>query len=373
MGTSHRKGMGQQTRRQVLQAGGAALAAAALSGCGWTLASINTEPRAQSTKDELYLYTWAGYTDSALLRRFYEETGIRAIADVFDSNEAMLARLQASGGGGYSIIYPSDYMVQKMVALGLLYELEGDRLPGLERLFPRFQNPHYDPGNRYSVPLSWGTAGLIYNRRLLATPPQDWDYLWEHQAELAKRATLLNDVREVMGAALRSLGYSYNSTQPAELAAAYEKLRQLKPAIAAFTSDAWRNQILTGDLRLAMCYSSDANEVIPENPDLEYVLPLSGSSLFTDTLAIPRTAPNVAAAYAWIEFMLRPEIAAPIVERLSFSTPNAAAFALLPPAVQQNVCLFPPEPAIGRCEGLIPVGEAASELYDRYWTLLTSS
>jgi len=361
------------TRRRALQMGSTVLAGAALSGCGWTLASVNAEPRAQSASDELYLYTWAGYTDSNLLRRFYQETGIRAIADVFDSNEAMLARLQASGGGGYSIIYPSDYMVQKMAALGMLRELERDRLQGLDRLFPRFQDPSYDPGNRYSVPLSWGTAGLIYNRQQLAEPPDDWDYLWTHQRELAKRATLLNDVREVMGAALRSLGYSYNSTDPAELAAAYQKLRRLKPAIAAFTSDAWRNQILTGDLLVAMCYSSDANEVISENPDLEYVLPLSGSSLFTDALAIPRTAPNLAGAYAWINFMLRPDIAAPIVERLSFSTPNAAAFELLPPAVQENVCLFPPEPALGRCEGLVPVGEAASELYDRYWTLLTSS
>ncbi len=365
--------MKRWTRRQALQGGAAALAGTALSGCGWTLASVNTEPRAQSTSDELYIYTWAGYTDSDLLRRFYEETGIRAIADVFDSNEAMLTRLQASGGGGYSIIYPSDYMVQKMAGLGLLYELDRSRLAGLDRLFPRFQDPSYDPGNRHSVPLSWGTTGLVYNRRRLQELPDDWDYLWSHQGELAKRATLLNDVREVMGAALRSLGYSYNSTNPDELAAAYQKLQRLKPAIASFTSDAWRNQILTGDLLVAMCYSSDANEVIPENPDLEYVLPLSGSSLFTDALAIPRTAPNVAAAYAWIQFMLRPEIAAPIVERLSFSTPNAVAFELLPPEVQTNVCLFPPEPAIGRCEGLIPVGEAASELYDRSWTLLTSS
>ncbi|NJL00984.1 MAG: spermidine/putrescine ABC transporter substrate-binding protein [Spirulinaceae cyanobacterium SM2_1_0] len=360
------------SRRRLLQAGAASLASTALSGCGWTLASVSTEPRAQSASNELYIYTWAGYTDGDLLRRFYDETGIRAIADVFDSNEAMLARLQASGGGGYSIIYPSDYMVQKMAALGLLYELAPAQVVGLDRLFPRFQDPSYDPGNRYSVPLSWGTTGLIYNRQRLTELPTDWDYLWMHQTDLVKRVTLLNDVREVMGAALRSLGYSYNSTAPGELAAAYEKLRQLKPTLAAFTSDAWRNQILTGDLLVAMCYSSDANEVIPENPDLKYVLPLSGSSLFTDTLAIPRTAPNVAAAYAWINFMLRPEIAAPIVERLSFSTPNAAAFALLPAPVQANVCLFPPEPAIGRCEGLIPVGEMASELYDRYWTLLTS-
>ncbi|MDY7012890.1 MAG: spermidine/putrescine ABC transporter substrate-binding protein [Cyanobacteriota bacterium] len=359
-------------RRQFLKGSSAALSLASLSGCGWTLASVNAEPSTRGSKDELYIYTWAGYTDDDLLDRFREQTGIRAIADVFDSNEAMLARIQASGGGAYSIIYPSDYMVQKMVELGLLLELDRSRLLGLERLFSRFQSPNYDPDNRYSIPLSWGTTGLIYNRAKLKNVPEDWDFLWEHRDELSKRMTLVNDVRETLGAALRSLGYSYNSTDAEEIRQAYEKLRLLKPAIASFTSDAWRNPMLTGDLSIAMCYSSDANELIPENEDLLYVLPLSGSSLFTDTLVIPRTAPNVEGAYAWLNFMLQPEIAAQICERLSFATPNQEAFALLAPEVQNNICLFPPEPAIGRCESIAPVGDKMSEVYDRYWTLLTS-
>ncbi|WP_072619542.1 ABC transporter substrate-binding protein [Spirulina major] len=360
------------SRRQFLSTSAATLSSLALSGCGWTLASVNAKPVSTAT-DELYLYTWAGYTDDDLLDRFQEITGIRAVADVFDSNEAMLARLQASGGGGYSIIYPSDYMVQKMVELDFLQALDPSQLIGMNRLFDRFQDPRYDPSNRHSVPLSWGTSGIIYNRALLDDHPQDWDYFWTHQDQLHKRITLLNDAREVMGATLRSLGFSYNSSNPAELRAAYEKLQQLKPAIAAFSSDAWRNQMLTGDLLAAMCYSSDANEVMAENPDLEYVLPLSGSSLFIDTLAIPRTAPNVPGAYAWINFMLQPDVAAEICKRLSFAVPNEVAFEMLPAKLRDNQSLFPPDPAIGRCEGLIPVDDTTSELYDRYWTRLTSS
>jgi len=359
-------------RRQFLQVSSTALSGFALSSCGWTLANVNPATATQGATDVLYIYTWAGYTDDDLLERFKEQTGIRAVADVFDSNEAMLARLQASGGGGYSIIYPSDYMVQKMAALGFLLELDKSKIVGLERLFERFESPNYDPGNRYSIPLSWGTTGLIYNRAKLRELPQDWDYLWQHKQEIAKRVTLLNDVREVIGATLRSLGYSYNSRNPDEIKAAYEKLRLLKPAIAAFSSDAWRNQILTGDLLVAMCYSPDANEVISENDDLEYVLPLSGSSVFTDTLVIPSSAPNIAGAYAWINFMLQPEVAAQICKRLSFATPNETAFKLLPLELQNNVSLFPPNPAIGRCESVTPVGEEMSEVYDRYWTQLTS-
>jgi spermidine/putrescine transport system substrate-binding protein len=184
--------------------------------------------------------------------------------------------------------------------------------------------------------------------------------------------TLLNDIREVIGATLRMLGYSYNSTNSQELQAAYDKLMELKPNIASFTSDSWRPQILSGDLLVAMCYSADANEVMKENPDLQYVLPKSGSSLWIDTIAIPKTAPNLKAAYAWINFMLQPDVAAQICQRLSFATPNKAAFNQLPTDLQNNPSLFPPEAALEFCEGLAPVGDFSS-VYDSYWTKLTSA
>ncbi|MFW6357919.1 MAG: ABC transporter substrate-binding protein [Chroococcales cyanobacterium] len=360
------------TRRQFLKYSLAGLSGLALSSCGWTLANVRPTP-SQGSSDVLYIYTWAGYTDDDLFDRFEKETGIRAIANVFDSNEAMLARIQAGGGSAYSIIYPSDYMVQQMVSLDLLNPLDHSRITGLDRLFPRFQDPQYDSGNQYSIPVSWGTTGLIYNRKKLREEPTDWDYLWQYRDVLSKRMTLLNDVREVIGATLKMLGYSYNSRNPKEIEAAYEKLTQLKPAIASFTSDAWRTQVLTGDLLLAMVYSSDANEVMQETDDLEYVLPSSGSSLWTDTLVIPRSAPNVEGAYAWINFMLQPDVAAQICERLSFATPNKQAYQLLPPDIQNNRSLFPPESAIERCEGLAPVGAEMSEVYDLYWTRLTSA
>lgn len=359
------------TRRRFLSASAAAISGLSLSSCGWTLAQVRSAPSSTSSK-VLYIYTWAGYTDEALLNRFTKETGIKVIADVFDSNDAMLARIQALGGGDYSIIYPSDYMVNKMVELGLLTELDHSRIVGLDNLFPRFQNPSYDPRNRYSVPLSWGTTGLIYNTDKLKNVPEDWDYLWKNQQQLSKRMTLLNDVREVLGAVLKSLGYSYNSTDPQHIQQAYEKLAQLKPDLASFTTDAWTSQILTGDLLIAMCYSTDANQVMSEGENLQYILPRSGSSLYMDTLVIPITAPNPEGAYAWINFMLKPDVAAQICERLSFATPNQAAFKELPPEVRDNPSLFPPESVLEKCEGIAPVGKV-TEVYEAYWTRLTSS
>lgn len=361
------------TRRKFLQNSAAASLGLGLSGCGWTLAKVRSAPaNSEASSKLLYIYTWAGYTDDNLLNRFTKETGIKVIADVFDSNEAMLARLQALGGGEYSIIYPSDYTVRKMVDLGLLRELERSRLVGLDRLVPRFQDPIYDRGNRYSIPLSWGTTGLIYNTQKLKQPPEDWNYLWDNKQTLSNRMTLLSDVREVMGAVLKMMGYPYNSTDPQQIKQAYEKLVILKPAIASFTTDAWKTQILTNDLLLAMCFSADANEVIPENKNLEYVIPKSGSSLWTDTLVIPVTAPNPEGAYAWMNFLLQPDVAAQICERLSFATPNQAAINLLPEEVRNNPILFPPESRLENCEGVAPIGKVA-EVYEAYWTRLTSA
>jgi len=359
------------TRRQFLKNSAATISGLAVSSCGWRLADVQSAPTVKGSADQLFIYTWAGYTDNALLDRFAEKTGIRVVADVFSSNEEMLARVQAGGARAYSIIYPSDYMVVQMTELGLLMPLDHSSLGGLDRLKKQFQNPVYDPGNRYSVPLSWGTTGLIYNTEQLKEAPEDWNYLWEHKQELARRMTLASDVREVMGAALRMLGYSLNSTNQEQVKQAYEKLVELKPAIASFTTDAWRPQMLTGDLKVAMCYSSDANEVISDNDKLKYVVPKSGSSLWTDTLVIPKGSPNPEAAYKWINFLLQGDVAASLVERLSFSTPSEDAFSLLTPELRENELLFPSEAVLKNCEGVAPVGKFM-EVYDRYWTQLTS-
>jgi len=357
------------SRRQFLKTSLSAMSGMALSSCGWRLANVSSP---NVSADLLYIYTWAGYTDDDLLNRFQTQTKISAIADVFDSNEAMLARFQASGGGGYSIIYPSDYMVRQMIDLNLLLELDQTKIVGLKQLFPQFLSPYYDQDNRHSIPVSWGTTGLIYNSKNLNQAPYDWDYLWENKDSLKKKFTLLNDPREVMGATLKMLGYSYNSNNPKEIEQAFNKLKELKNSIASFTSDAWRDQILAGDLLIAMCYSSDASELIGENPDLKYVLPASGSSLWADTLVIPKTAPNIEGAYQWINFMLQPEISADICQRMSFATANQEAFKLLPKELQENATLFPPNPGLSLSEGLSPLNDEITDLYDRYWTLLTS-
>jgi spermidine/putrescine transport system substrate-binding protein len=366
----------RRNRRQFLQFSTALLSTLALANCQQSPESTSTpsaaaSPQAASPGEPLHLYTWADYSHEDLYKRFTERTGIEVIADVYDSNETMLAKVQAGGGRQYSIIYPSDYMVKQMIELTLLTEIDHSRLQGLEQLRDKWQSPPYDPDNAHSIPVSWGTTGFIYNSEVLKVAPEDWDYLWENQEALAGKINLLDDVREVLGATLKSLGYSYNSTDPKELEEAYQKLRALKPAIASFKSFGWEDSLIAGDLVLSMTYSILGNLLPADNPQLKYVIPTSGSSVWTDTMVIPKTAPNVDAAYAWVNFMLEPETAAFAVEKLSFATPSQAAFDLLPNEFKENTNLFPTAEMLAKCEGIASVGDTI-DLYDKYWTELKS-
>ncbi len=362
-----------KSRRRFLQLAAGVTAGATLSGCGWRLGEVQPRKGGQSNNSELFIYTWANYSDQVLTDAFTAKTGIRVIVDTFDSNETMLATLQTGKGTNYSIVYPSDYTVSKMIAAKLLKRLDPERLVGLDNLKERFQKSVHDPGNHFSIPMSWGTTGLIYNSDKITDPIVDWDYLWTNKDKLSRRLTLINDMREVMGATLRSLGYSYNATDPKQIQRAYDKLTKLKPAIASFTSDAWRDQLLAGDLWVAMGYSADAVNVVQQNPKLKYVIPKSGTSIWSDTMAIPKNAPNLDAAYEWLNFLLEPTMAAQVTERLSFATPNQAAYDQLPPAVHDNANLFPADELLAKSESIAPLDPSILALYDKYWTQLTSN
>jgi spermidine/putrescine transport system substrate-binding protein len=370
------------TRRRFLLGSATALSSVLLTNCTRNLrgadtdtGTTDTEPSpspAASDNGTLHIYSWSSYIDDEALRAFEAQTGIRPIVDIYDSNEAMLARMQAGGGTAYSIIYPSDYMVAEMIEMDMLTELDRSRLNGLDELKSQWQNPVYDPNNTHSVPYAWGTTGLIYDPEVLGEEITEWDYLWQNRDRLNRQITLLNDVRETKGAALKYLGYSYNSTDPEEIEAAFEALMELRPAVANFLSDGWQDQLAGGDLLVSMAYSVDALTLMDEYPNLVYVIPEEGSSVWTDTMVIPDTAPNVDAAYEWINFMLDSDNSASLVERLKFSTPLESAFNKLPDDLRSDTNLFPSDEILDRCEGIAPISEDALVLYDRYWTQLTS-
>jgi spermidine/putrescine transport system substrate-binding protein len=362
-----------RSRRRFLQTAMTGVAGLGLSSCRWQLGKVQHNDTPQNSWDELYIYTWDGYVDQELLEQFRAQTKIKVTAQIFGSNEEMMAKIQAGTGATYSVVYPSISYLAKITRLGLLAELDHSQLFGLDNLYPRFRESKHDPNNRYSIPFTWGTTGIIYNSEKLKEAPTDWSYLWQNRDKLKRQMTLLDDPLEVMGAVLRSLGYSSNTTNPQQIQQAYEKLLILKPAIANFTTYAWRDQILAGDLLLAMAYSADAFRVMQESPKLRYVIPQSGTSLWIDTMAIPKTAPNVAGAYAWMNFLLQPEVSAQLSERLMSATPNQTAKQLLPQRFRQSTVLFPDDQLLAKAETVTPSNDKSiNELYEKYWTKLNS-
>lgn len=369
-------------RRRFLLGSAAALSSVVLSNCARSIGTTGSDSTSQSStagraataadSQTLYIYSWSSYIDDDLLKAFEAKTGIKAIADIYESNEVMLAKLQAGGGNQYSIIYPSDYMVTQMVEADMLTAIDKSFIQGLDQLNSKWQSPVYDADNTHSIPQSWGTTGMIYDSEKLGTDIANLDYFWENKDNLNRQITLLNDVRETMGAILKSLGYSYNSTNPEEIEAAYIRLVELRPAIAAFLSTGWEEQLASGDLSISMAYSVDALSLIDENPNLTFVIPNTGTSLWTDTMAIPKTAPNVDAAYEWINFMLDSDNSVELVKRLKFATPNQVAVDKLPADLKSNEKIFPPEQILTKCEGIAPLPPEISDLYDRYWTQITS-
>jgi spermidine/putrescine transport system substrate-binding protein len=368
------------TRRRFLQQTAAAGSGLLLANCANQISGnrqssnpSNNPSNSPTDPKSLQIYGWANYIDDPLIQEFKDKTGIAVTVDLYDSNESMLAKLQAGGGSAYSIIYPSDYMVSQMVELDLLTPLDRSRLPGLDNLRKQWQDPPYDRGSKHCVPHNAGTTGLIYNPAKVGIDLKGWADLWENVASLPRKMTMVNDIREVMGATLLAQGHSVNSTNPAQIKAAYDQLTRFKPAIASFMTNGWESQLASGDIFISMAYSQDALILIKDQPNLDYIIPETGSTLWTDNLAIPKTAPNPDAAYEWLNFILQPEIFKGITERLNLSTVNRKALELLPAAIRNNKRIFPAESVLAKCEAILSLPAETTALFDRYWTQLIST
>jgi spermidine/putrescine transport system permease protein len=312
----------------------------------------------------LNLYIWSNYIAPETLERFEKREGVHVNVDLYDSNEALLAKLQA-GNAGYDVVCPSDYSVQVLRAQGLLRPLDHSALPHLVNVDAAFLDRGYDPGNRYSVPYFWGTTGIAYDTRRVKGGVDSWTALWDKR--YAGRILMLDDPREAIGAALKLRGHSLNSRDPAELAAARADLLRQKPLVRAYSSTNFDDVLLSGDVWLAQGWSGQFAKIMSEDPAIAYVVPKEGGTLFIDNLAIPKDAPSPELAHAFIDFTLEAGIAAEICRTMRYSTPNRAAVPLLPPEVRGNPATFPPADVVGRLELIRDLGDA-TVLYDRLWT-----
>lgn len=286
------------------------------------------------------IFNWGDYIDEDLIDQFEEETGMKVVYETFDSNEAMLTKIQ-QGGTSYDIAVPSEYTIEKMIEENLLIPLDHSKLPNLKNIDERFMNLSFDPGNKYSVPYFWGTVGIVFNRDFTGDIEfTSWNDLWN--PKLKNNILLTDGAREVIGMGLNSLGYSLNDTNKEHLMEAKAKLDSLTPNIKAIVGDEIKMLMANNEAAAAVVWSGDASDMMSENENLDYVVPIEGSNLWFDSMVIPKTAKNIEGAHQFINFMLDAKIAAQNTEYVCYSTPNKEALKYMPEEMVNDERFYPP-------------------------------
>ncbi len=324
---------------------------------------------ARDSRPRLNVFNWSSYIAPETVPSFEREFGCRVRYGIYESNEEMLARVM-SGNSGWDIVFPTDYLVKPMVANALLAEIQHAALPNLGNLEPAFQKPAWDLQLRWSIPYMVTAAGIAYNRKL-APPPAAWSDLWSDR--LKNRITMLDDPFDVLGACLKKLGLSVNSTDPAQLRAAQREAVIQKPLLRAYLNAEVRDQLVSGDVLAAQMWNTTAQQAIDASPDIGFVFPREGYAVYPDCMVILRESRHQELAHRFLDFMLRPQVAAANALAARTTTTNATALALLPQAFRANPTLYPPPDVFIRGEWADTLSPGVQRLRDRIWTEIKSA
>ncbi|RZA07624.1 MAG: spermidine/putrescine ABC transporter substrate-binding protein [Proteobacteria bacterium] len=322
---------------------------------------------------ELRLFTWSEYFTPEELRAFEKETGIKTKADYYSSNEEMLTKIQLTADGdGYDLVLPSDYMVRTMIDLKLLAKLDHGKLPFLKDFPSDALHPPYDKELSYSVPLAVGYTGLAWNSKLLPELPNAASFSWRDFFELATlsgRVTVLDDTKETLQAVLLTRGKDLATASAEDIRNAFAYLTAHKGQLKGFTSET-RSVIEADECALCMAYSGDVLAVAAEKPEIKFVRPKEGITVWTDNFAIPKNARNPEGAYRFMAKVLSAKGASSFTSRTRYRTFQEGARPLLPDELAKNPVVYP-EAAPGEFHFLVQRNELA-DLIDRSWALLKS-
>ncbi|MBM4152936.1 MAG: spermidine/putrescine ABC transporter substrate-binding protein [Kiritimatiellaceae bacterium] len=326
------------------------LGAALLSGCS-------------DSRPVLNVYTWADYMNPDVLKRFEKEQNCRVVVDTFDSNEAMYAKLKA-GAQGYDLILPTSYMVGVMKEQGMIQPLIRELIPNIGNVDRSYLVLTRDPQMEVSVPYMISVTGIGYNKARLGELEPSWAVL--SSSAVSKRCTLLNDMRETIGAALKSLGYSLNSTNEQELAEAQKVLIGWKKNIAKFEVEEAKRGLASTEFLLVHAYNGDILQAMGENEDLAFFVPREGTSIASDDMVIPANADQVELAHAFINFILEAKNSAESMEFVSYLAPNIEGQKLVSPEFHDNPAIFVDAAILAKSEVLRDLG-ADNDKYTRVW------
>jgi spermidine/putrescine transport system substrate-binding protein len=337
-----------------------------LDACGRATPAASDDPDAVlgPVEPELNIYNWSDYIAAETIAGFEREFGVRVSYDTYESNEQMVAKLVA-GGGGYDLIVPTGYLWPVLHQMGAIQRLKRRYLTQLANLAPDFQRTANDPAGELAVPYAWGMTGIAWRRDKVAEPPVSWATFFD--PALRGRMTMMDESREVFGAFLRLRGHSLNSTDPAELAGAKVDTLRAKPMLKAFLSAQMKSQMVAGDVHVAQAWNGEAMQARAEQakqgtPTIEFILPKEGSLIWLDGMAVPARAPHPRAAHEFINYCLRPEVAAANAKAHRYGVPNAAAQRLIAEPVP-----WPSVEELPRLEYLKDLGREMLN-WDRAWT-----
>ncbi|MGL5692626.1 MAG: ABC transporter substrate-binding protein [Peptostreptococcaceae bacterium] len=332
-----------------------ALTSTLLVGCG----------KSKPSNEVLNIYNVGDYIDGDLITKFEEETGIKVVYETYDTNESMYQKVK-SGSSKYDLVFPSDYMVEKMIKEGMLNEIDYSNIPNYKYIDETFKDAPYDKGDKHSVPYLWGTFGIVYNKKMVNEEDvKSWDVLWNEK--YAGEIQMLDSVRDSMGIALKKLGYSMNSTDPKEIDAAKKELMKQKSIVQSYVNDDGKDRLVAEEAAMGIVYSGDAITLIESNDNLAYSVPEEGTNRWIDAMCIPTTAQNKDYAEIFINFMLDPENAAQNVEYIWYSTPNTGAIEILGEDYEEDSILNPSDEVIDKTEVFLDLNLDILKIYDNAW------
>ena len=340
------------------------------------IAALLPQP-VSAAREEITVYNWGQYisdgSDDSLdvIAAFEEATGIHVNYLTFDSNESMYTKLK-TGGASYDVIIPSDYMIAKLIEEDMLEPLDFANIPNYEYIDEAFRNQAYDPENLYSVPYTWGTVGLIYNRNYVSDEDaESWSCLWN--SKYAGKLLMFDNPRDAFAIAESMLGYSYNTEDAQELKNAADLLATQKPVLQAYVMDQIFDKLERGEAWAAPYYAGDYLTMVEENPDLAFSFPEEGFNFFSDAMCIPKGCQNKEGAEAFINFLCRPDISAANLDYIGYSTPETAAKDYLDEEVTSSPVSYPDDETLARSESFAELGVEATQVMNDLWLSVKTS
>ena len=341
------------------------LSAGLLAGCG-----SNSGDGSGSGSDEkrvVNVCSWGEYIDESLIDEFEHETGIEVNYQTVPSNEELYSMLK-TGGANYDVVVPSDYMISQLIEEDMLEPLNFDNIPNFEDVDPALKNPDYDPENLYSVPYMWGLLGIIYNTTMVDETPTSWATMFDE--DYAGQILMFNNSRDAIGVALKYLGYSYNTTDEAQIKEAVDLLIKQKPLVQSYVMDEIFEKMQGGSAAIGAYYYGDYLTMAEVNPDLAFCIPEEGTNLYVDAMCIPKSAENKENAEIFINYMCSTQAGLKNCEEIWYSSPLLSVREELDPEVANDPYAYPDESILANCESFKNLPDEILALYDSEWTRL---